>query len=128
MSVSVVLPYMFRSLTLNIFRCIVPVAMLLSALLSSSQLYLGMWLYFLFVLLSCVPSCCSSCCYNKTSSGRVHTTATQTESTATCPDKVVTKTTRRTVALQQGKIPLKMVKVNDRNMQGSTADTDILMF
>src|SRR5215475_8131460 len=62
MSVSVVLPYMFRSLTLTIFRGIVPVATLLSALLSSSQLYLGMWLYFLFVLPSCVPSCCSSCC------------------------------------------------------------------
>jgi hypothetical protein len=60
MSVSVVLPYMFRSLTLTIFRGIVPVAMLLSALLSSSQLYLGMWLYFLFVLLSCVPSRCTS--------------------------------------------------------------------
>src|SRR5215475_8236488 len=98
MSVPVVLPYMFRSLTLTIFRGIVPVAMLLSALLSSSQLYLGMWLYFLFVLLSCVPPRCSR-------SGRVHTTATQTESTATCPDKVVTKTTRRTVALQQEQYP-----------------------
>jgi hypothetical protein len=31
-------------------------------------------------------------------------TATQTESTATCPDKVVTKT-RRTVALQQEQYP-----------------------
>jgi hypothetical protein len=49
---------MFRSLTLAIFRGIVPVAMLLSALLSSSQLYLGMWLY--FVLLSCAPSRCGS--------------------------------------------------------------------
>jgi hypothetical protein len=65
MSVSAVLPYMFRSLTLNIFRAMVPVAMLLSALLFLSQLYLGMWLYFLLVLLSCVPSRCSR-------SGRVH--------------------------------------------------------
>jgi hypothetical protein len=41
-----VLSYMFRSITLTILRGIVPVAMLLSALLSSSQLYLGKWLYF----------------------------------------------------------------------------------
>jgi hypothetical protein len=47
MSVSVVLPYMFLSLILTIFRGIVPGAMQLSTLLSSSQLYLGMWLYFL---------------------------------------------------------------------------------
>jgi hypothetical protein len=41
MSVSVVLPYMFRSLTLTIFSGIFPVTMLLSALLSLSQLYYG---------------------------------------------------------------------------------------
>jgi hypothetical protein len=38
-----------------------------------------------------------------------------TENTATCPDKVVTKATRRRVALQQEQ-PLKMVKGIDRNM------------
>jgi hypothetical protein len=54
-------------------------------------------------------------------------TTTQVEHTATCPDKVVTKTTRRRVALQQEQL-LKMVKGIDRNMQGSTTDTDILMF
>ena len=47
--------------------------------------------------------------HNKTGSREVHTTATQIESTATCPDKVVTKTTRQRVALQQEQ-PLKMVK------------------
>jgi hypothetical protein len=50
-----------------------------------------------------------------------------TENTATCPDKVVTKATRRRVALQQEQ-PLKMVEVIDRNMYGGTIDTDILMF
>jgi len=44
-------------------------------------------------------------------SREVHTT-TQIESTATCPDKVVTKTTKKRVALQQEQ-PLKMVKVID---------------
>jgi hypothetical protein len=38
-----------------------------------------------------------------------------TESTATCPHKVVTKATRRRVTLQQ-KQPLKMVEGIDRNM------------
>jgi hypothetical protein len=42
-------------------------------------------------------------------------TTTQTESTATCPDKFVTKTTKRRVALQQEQ-PLKIVKGIDRNM------------
>ena len=89
MSVSVVLPYMFRSLSLTILRG------------------------------------CSK--HNKTGSREVHTTTTQIESTATCPDKVVTKATRRRVALQQEQ-PVKMVKNSDRNMQGRTTDTDILMF
>jgi hypothetical protein len=115
------------------FVCVAVVCILL--LLSSSQLYLGMWLCFLFVLLSCVPSSCClrhnfiwacgyvfclCCCraypplvvFVTTLSGhvavfsvcvavvctllrRVHTTATQTENTATCPDKVVTKTTKQ---------------------------------
>jgi len=44
-----------------------------------------------------------------------HTTTTQIESTATCPDKVVTNITMRRVALQQEQ-PLKMVKDIDRNM------------
>jgi hypothetical protein len=44
-----------------------------------------------------------------------HMTTTQIENTATCSDKVVTKTIRRRVALQQEK-PLKMVKGIDRNM------------
>jgi hypothetical protein len=48
-------------------------------------------------------------------SREVHMTTTQIENTATCPDKVVTKTTRRRVALQQEQ-PLKMVKGIDRNM------------
>jgi hypothetical protein len=38
-----------------------------------------------------------------------------TENTATCPDKVVTKARRRSVALQQEQ-PLKMVEDIDRNM------------
>jgi hypothetical protein len=42
-------------------------------------------------------------------------TTTQTENTATCPDKVVKKATRRRVALKQEQ-PLKMVKDIDRNM------------
>jgi hypothetical protein len=42
-------------------------------------------------------------------------TTTQTENTATCPDKVVTKATRWRVALQQEQ-PLRMVKGIDRNM------------
>jgi hypothetical protein len=54
-------------------------------------------------------------------------TTTQIENTATCPDKVVTKTTRRRVALRQEQ-PLRMVKGIERNMYGSTTDTDILMF
>jgi hypothetical protein len=45
----------------------------------------------------------------------VHITTTEIENTATCPDKVVTKTTRRRVALQQEQ-PLKMVEGIDRNM------------
>jgi hypothetical protein len=53
--------------------------------------------------------------HNKTSSRDVHTATTQTESTATCPDKVVTKTTKQRVALQQEQ-PLKMVEDIDRNM------------
>jgi len=65
--------------------------------------------------------------HNKTGCREVHTTATQIESTATCPDKFATKTTGRRVALQQEQ-PLKMVKGSDRNMQGRTTDTDILMF
>jgi hypothetical protein len=48
-------------------------------------------------------------------SREVHMTATQIENTATCPDKVVTKTTIPRVALQE-KQPLKMVKGIDRNM------------
>jgi hypothetical protein len=48
-------------------------------------------------------------------SREVHMTTTQTENTATCPDKVVTKATRRRLALQQEQ-PLKMVKGIDRNM------------
>jgi hypothetical protein len=51
----------------------------------------------------------------KTGSREVHMTTTQIKNTATCPDKVVTKTTRRRVALQQEQ-PLKMVKGIDRNM------------
>jgi hypothetical protein len=54
-------------------------------------------------------------------------TTTETENTATCPNKVVTKTTRQRVALQQEQ-PLKMVKGIDRNMLGGTTDTDVLMF
>jgi hypothetical protein len=42
-------------------------------------------------------------------------TTTQIENTATCPNKLVTKATRRRVALQQEQ-PLKMVKGIDRNM------------
>jgi hypothetical protein len=42
-------------------------------------------------------------------------TRTQIENTATCPVKVVMKTTRQRVALQQEQ-PLKMVKGIDRNM------------
>ena len=80
MSVSVVLPYMFRSISLTISR--------------------------------------------HQGSREVHTTTTQIESTATCPDKVVTKTSGRRVALQQEQ-PLRMVKDIDRNMY---TDTDILMF
>jgi hypothetical protein len=58
----------------------------------------------------------SICCvHNKTGSREVHITTAQMENTATCPDKVVTKTTRRRVALQQEQ-PLKMVKAIDRNM------------
>ena len=53
--------------------------------------------------------------HNKTESREVHTTTTQIESTATCPDKVVTKTTMRRVALQQEQ-PLKTIKDIDRNM------------
>jgi len=45
----------------------------------------------------------------------VHMKTTQIENTATCPDTVVTKTTRLRVALQQEQ-PLKMVKGIDRNM------------
>jgi hypothetical protein len=52
---------------------------------------------------------------NKTSCREVHTTTTQIESTDTCPDKVVTKTPKRRVTLQQEQ-PLKTVKVIDRNM------------
>jgi phenylalanyl-tRNA synthetase beta subunit len=52
--------------------------------------------------------------HNKTGSREVHMTTTQIENTATCPDKVVTKATRRRVALHQ-KQPLKMVKSIDRN-------------
>jgi hypothetical protein len=54
-------------------------------------------------------------------------TTTEIENTATCPDKVVTKVTRRRIALQQEQ-PLKMVKGIDRNMYGGTTDTDIIMF
>jgi hypothetical protein len=54
-------------------------------------------------------------------------TTTQIENTATCPDKAMTKTKRRRLALQQEQ-PLKMVKVIDRNMYGGTTDTDILRF
>jgi hypothetical protein len=99
-----VLPYMFRSLVLTIFRGIVPVAMLLSALLSSSQLYLGMWLCFCLYCCSVYPPAARSFVYSGTSSGRVHTTATN-RNTATWPDKVVTKTTRRTLTLQQEQYP-----------------------
>jgi hypothetical protein len=53
--------------------------------------------------------------HNKTGSMEVHMTTTQIENTAICPDKVLTKATRRRVALQQEK-PLKMVKGIDRNM------------
>jgi len=53
--------------------------------------------------------------HNKTGSREVHTTTTQVESIVTCPDKVVTKTARRRVALQQEQ-PLKMVRDIDRNM------------
>jgi hypothetical protein len=42
-------------------------------------------------------------------------TTTQIENIATCPDKVMTKTTRRRVALHQEQ-PLKMVEGIDRNM------------
>jgi hypothetical protein len=42
-------------------------------------------------------------------------TTIQIENTAKYPDKVVTKVTRRRVALQQEQ-PLKMVKDIDRNM------------
>jgi hypothetical protein len=42
-------------------------------------------------------------------------TTTQKENTATCPDKVVMKTTMWRVALQQEQ-PLKMVEGIDRNM------------
>jgi hypothetical protein len=42
-------------------------------------------------------------------------TTTQIENTATCPDKVVMKTTKRRVALQQEQL-LKIVKGIDRNM------------
>jgi len=52
---------------------------------------------------------------NKPGSREINTTTTQIESTDTCPDKVVTKTTRRRVALQQEQ-PLRMVKDSDRNM------------
>jgi hypothetical protein len=40
---------------------------------------------------------------------------TQIGNTATCPDKVVRKATRRRIALQQEQ-PLEMVKGIDRNM------------
>jgi hypothetical protein len=53
--------------------------------------------------------------HNKTGSRKVHMTTAQIENTDTCPDKVVAKTTRRRVALQQEQ-PLKMVKDIDRNM------------
>jgi hypothetical protein len=66
------------------------------------------------------------CTSLQTGSREVHMT-TQTENTATCPDKVVTKATRRRVALQQEQ-PLKMVEGIDRNMYGGTTDTDFLMF
>jgi len=65
--------------------------------------------------------------HNKTGSREINTTTIQIESTATCPDKVLTKTTRWRIALQQEQ-PLRMVKDSDRNMQGRTTDTDILMF
>jgi hypothetical protein len=52
---------------------------------------------------------------NKTGSREAHMITTQIENTATCPDKVVTKATRRRVTLQQEQ-PLKMVKGIDRNM------------
>jgi hypothetical protein len=41
---------------------------------------------------------------------------TATQSTATCPDKVMTKTKKADSSIATGTIPLKMVKVNDRNM------------
>jgi hypothetical protein len=75
----------------------------------------------------CVVVMCTSLLRVLTGSREVHMTTTQIENTATCPDKVLTKTTRRRVALQQEQ-PLKMVKGIDRNMYGGTTDTDILMF
>jgi hypothetical protein len=39
--------------------------------------------------------------HNKTGSREVHMTTTQIENTATCPDKVVMKATRRRISLQQ---------------------------
>jgi hypothetical protein len=59
--------------------------------------------------------CTSLLLHNKTGSREVHITTTQIGNTATCPDKVVTKTARRRVALQQEQ-PLKMVADIDRNM------------
>jgi hypothetical protein len=53
--------------------------------------------------------------HNKTGSREVHMTTAQIENTATCPDNVVTKATRRRLALQQEQ-PLKMEKGIDRNM------------
>jgi hypothetical protein len=59
--------------------------------------------------------CTSLLLHNKTGSREVHMTTTQIENTATCPNKVVTKATRRRIALQQEQ-PLKMVAGIDRNM------------
>jgi hypothetical protein len=129
---------MFRSLTLTILRGIVPVAMLLSALLSSSKLYLGMWLCFclcccrvyppaarpvVYCLLVCwvangqwPPNTLKDSIQRDEQQEGTHDNNTN-RNTATCPDKVVTKNSNKAnSSIATGTVPLRMVKVNDRNM------------
>jgi len=101
MSVSIMLPYMFRSLSLTIFRgcscCNATLRFVVFVITLSGHVA---------VLCICVVVVCTYLlpallCTVHNNAGRreVHTTTIQIESTVTCPDKVVTKTTKRRVAL-----------------------------
>ena len=111
MSVSVVLPYMFQSLSLTILRgcscCNATLRLVVFVTtLSGHVAVLSICVVVMFTSLLPVLLCTV---HNKTGSREVNMTTIQIESTATCPDKVVTKTTRRKVALQQEQ-PLRMIK------------------